>query len=122
MILRERLALAMNYVSLLERLSNRVSDVTALEDPVFRGAVERYLHLAVEALIDVGMRLCSALRLRKPETYRDVARILRESGILGEEDSKRFELWIGVQKRLGTRLRTSGPGAVTPSVTRNRGA
>jgi len=99
-ILRERLALAMNYVSLLERLSNRVGDVTALEDPVLRGAVERYLHLAVEALIDVGMRLCSALRLRKPETYRDVARILKESGILGEEDSKRFELWIGFRNVL----------------------
>jgi len=99
-ILRERLALAVNYVSLLEKLSSRVSDATALEDPVLRGAVERYLHLAVEALIDVGMRLCSLLRLRKPETYRDIARILRESGILGEEDSKRFELWIGFRNIL----------------------
>jgi len=99
-ILRGRLALALNYVSLLERLSSRVSDVTVLEDPVLRGAVERYLHLAVEALIDVGMRLCSVLRLRKPETYRDVARVLRESGILGEEESKRFELWIGFRNVL----------------------
>jgi len=77
-----------------------VSDVRALDDPVLRGAVERYLHLAVEALIDVGMRLCSILRLRKPDTYRDVARVLRESGILGEEDSKKFELWIGFRNIL----------------------
>jgi len=62
-ILRERLALAMNYVGLLEKLSSRVSNVSALDDPVLRGAVERYLHLAVEALIDVGMRLCSILQL-----------------------------------------------------------
>jgi len=40
------------------------------------------------------------LMLRKPETYRDLARVLRESGILGEEDSRRFELWIGFRNIL----------------------
>jgi len=96
----ERLALAMSYVSVLVELKSRVSDVRSLEDPVLRGAVERYLHLAVESLIDVGMRLCSMLRLRKPETYRDVAKVLGESGVLEEEDSKRLELWIGFRNVL----------------------
>ncbi len=100
MILRERLTLAMNYVGILEDLRSRVCGVESLRDPVVRGAVERYLHLAVEALIDVGMRLCSILQLRRPESYRDVARVLREAGILGDEDARRLELWIGLRNIL----------------------
>jgi len=98
MILRERLTLALNYVSLLEELRAKVS-IESL-DPILRGAVERYLHLAVESLIDVGMRLCSILRLRRPETYRDVAGILGEAGILDEEDVRKLELWIGFRNIL----------------------
>jgi len=98
--LRERLALVANYVGILENLRSRVSDIESLRDPILRGAVERYLHLAVEALIDVSARLCSILRLRRPETYRDIARVLGEAGVLSYEDAKRLELWIGFRNIL----------------------
>ena len=90
----------MNYVGVLKGLRNRVVGVESLRDPVLRGAIERYLHLAIEALIDVGARLCSVLRLRKPERYRDIARILGENGVLGEDEARRFELWIGFRNIL----------------------
>ncbi len=82
MILREQLTLAMSYIKVLEDLRVRVRGAESLRDSIVRGAVERYLHLTVEALIDVGMRLCSLLQLRKPETYHEVARVLKEAGIL----------------------------------------
>lgn len=82
MILREQLTLAMSYIKVLEDLRVRVRGAESLRDSIVRGAVERYLHLTVEALIDVSMRLSSLLQLRKPETYREVARVLKEAGIL----------------------------------------
>lgn len=56
------------------------------EDPTLRGAVERYLSLALECVFDVGEMIISLEGLRKPESYREVIEILGEGKIL----SKRF--------------------------------
>jgi len=76
--LRERLALLADYIAILKKLGERVRDAEELvQDPLLKGAVKRYLHLAVEAIIDVGMRICSLKGLGKPERYRDLAILLR---------------------------------------------
>ncbi|MGC9153784.1 MAG: type VII toxin-antitoxin system MntA family adenylyltransferase antitoxin [Vulcanisaeta sp.] len=101
MIIRDRLAMARNYVDTLRFIRGRVNDADDLSrDLVLRGAVERYLHLAVESLIDVGMRLCSLLGFKKPERYRDVARILVDNNVLDQDTGRLFELWIGFRNVL----------------------
>ncbi|WP_243675745.1 DUF86 domain-containing protein [Vulcanisaeta distributa] len=102
MIINDKLAMARSYVNILRSIRDRVRTVDDLSrDLVLRGgAVERYLHLAVESLIDVGMRLCSILNLSKPERYRDVARILVSANVLSYETGKLFELWIGFRNVL----------------------
>jgi len=93
--------LVRSYISILKDLRGKVGSSDALlRDPILRGAVERYLHLAVEALIDVGLRICSILRLGRPERHRDIAKMLERIGVLNSEDARRFELWIGLRNIL----------------------
>ncbi|BDR91829.1 type VII toxin-antitoxin system MntA family adenylyltransferase antitoxin [Vulcanisaeta souniana] len=100
-IINDRLAMARSYVNILRSIRDRVRSIDDLNrDLVLKDAVERYLHLAVESLIDVGMRLCSILNLSKPERYRDIARILMNANILSDETGRLFELWIGFRNVL----------------------
>ncbi|MEM2403857.1 MAG: HepT-like ribonuclease domain-containing protein [Candidatus Methanomethylicia archaeon] len=81
MIVRDRLSTAEGYVNLLRILWKKVRNVKELsKDLILRGAVERYLQLSIEAIIDVGFRICSILGLEKPERYRDIAKILLHGG------------------------------------------
>jgi uncharacterized protein YutE (UPF0331/DUF86 family) len=54
-------------------------------DPTLRGAVERYLHLSAECVIDIAEIMISELGLRKPEEYRESIDILGEAGIIPDE-------------------------------------
>ncbi|MEM2194695.1 MAG: HepT-like ribonuclease domain-containing protein [Candidatus Methanomethylicia archaeon] len=81
MIVRDRLSIAERYVNLLRTFRKKIGDVGELSrDLILRGAVERYLQLSIEAIIDVGFRICSILGLEKPERYCDIAKILLHSG------------------------------------------
>ncbi len=55
------------------------------KDPTLRGAVERYLHLSTECVIDIAEIFIAELGLRKPEEYKESITILGEAGILPEE-------------------------------------
>jgi uncharacterized protein YutE (UPF0331/DUF86 family) len=51
-------------------------------DPIIRGAVERYLHLAAECVIDIAEIMIATRGLRKPEDYREAIDILGEAEII----------------------------------------
>ncbi|MGB9715226.1 MAG: type VII toxin-antitoxin system HepT family RNase toxin [Thermodesulfovibrionales bacterium] len=55
------------------------------KDPTLRGAVERYLQLSAECVIDIAEIMIAELGFRKPEEYREAIDILGESGILPDE-------------------------------------
>ena len=100
-VINERLALVESYLRILRSLESKITNVDEFaKNPIHRGAVERYLHLAVEALIDVGFRICSLIGLEKPDRYRDIAHILAEAEILSENNAKLLELWIGLRNLL----------------------
>jgi len=60
------------------------------KDHTLKGAVERYLHLSAECVIDIAEIIIAELRLRKPEEYREAIDILGEAGILPHEFAYRF--------------------------------
>ena len=100
-VIKERLSLLAQHLQVLKDLRKRIESGNELvEDPVLRGSVERYLHLAVEALIDVGFRICSITGSERPSRYRDVARILKNIGFLSVKGSKLLEEWIGLRNIL----------------------
>lgn len=86
-------------VSKLERLEEYVQILRGYQphsleelrsDHTLRGAVERYLELALECALDIGEIVISREGLRKPETYRDVIEILGEAGIISAEFAAKF--------------------------------
>ncbi|MGB9721805.1 MAG: type VII toxin-antitoxin system HepT family RNase toxin [bacterium] len=84
-----RLEILNEYLMILKECSKEPLEKLKA-DKIFRGAVERYLQLAVECVIDVGEILISNLNLRKPEDARDVIDILGEKGIIPDEFAYKF--------------------------------
>ena len=61
------------------------------EDYRTRAFVERYLHLCIEKVIDIGNHFVSFHRWREPDGYRDLFHVLHENGIIPEEHLKTFQ-------------------------------
>lgn len=51
-------------------------------------ASERYLHLACEAVFDIGTHLIASLGLPRPERFGEIIPILRDAGISTAETAK----------------------------------
>ncbi|HJH29802.1 MAG TPA: DUF86 domain-containing protein [Methanosarcinaceae archaeon] len=56
-----------------------------MSDHTLKGAVERYIEVALECMIDIGEMIISREKLKRPDTYRDVFLVLGEHGILPEK-------------------------------------
>jgi len=70
------------------------------ENHTLRGAVERYLQLALECTLDIGEMIISKEGFRKPESYREVIEILGEEGILPKKFAERFAPSMGFRNIL----------------------
>lgn len=53
-------------------------------NPFVHGTAERYLHLAIECLLDIGNHLIAARGYRKPESYGEVFEILAEENVISQ--------------------------------------
>ena len=53
--------------------------------PFIHGAAERYLHLSIECLLDIGNHIIADRGYRKPETYGEILQILAEEGVISEK-------------------------------------
>jgi len=65
-----------------------------------RGAVERYLQVSVECVIDVGNEIISSLQLQRPERYRDIPHILAEARVIPKTFAERVASMIGFRNLL----------------------
>jgi len=65
-----------------------------------RGAVERYLQVSVECIVDIGNEIISSLQLRRPERYRDIPYILAEAKIIPKAFAERVASMIGFRNLL----------------------
>ncbi len=61
------------------------------EDIRTRAFVERYIHLCIEKVIDVGNHLVSFERWREPEGYRDLFQVLPENEVILREQVTPFQ-------------------------------
>lgn len=78
------MALLSEYVTDLRELQ-RANFETYAEEKLVRRAVERTLHLAVEACLDIGQQIIAYEGFRTPEDNKDVFVILSEEGIVTPE-------------------------------------
>lgn len=98
-ILRRRLEKLREYLHILEDLS-RASESEFLADPRLYGSAERFLQLAIEALLDMGAHVVAEMGLGKTEAYRDIPRALEAAGLLPSELARRWEKLVGFRNIL----------------------
>lgn len=73
-MIAEKLSRLKEYINYLRALKDTPLEIFETDFKT-RGAAERYLHLAIESVIDIGNEIISALQLRRPEQYRDIPNI-----------------------------------------------
>jgi uncharacterized protein YutE (UPF0331/DUF86 family) len=68
--------------------------------------VERYLHLAIEGVMDIANHLVSFYKWREPTGYRDLFLILKEHGIISEKYLPTFQSMASFRNMLVHRYET----------------
>lgn len=87
------------YIGILEQLQNIT--LSELEkDPIKKGAIERYLQLAIEACVDIAEMIISDQRLRTPQTASEAIVVLGERGILNNNFAEQFTKAVGFRNIL----------------------
>jgi uncharacterized protein YutE (UPF0331/DUF86 family) len=80
-LIAARLERLRQYIKILKSIQKQ--DIqTFKKDPFVHGAAERYLHLSIECLLDIGNYIISDRGYRKPETYAEVFQILGEEKVI----------------------------------------
>ncbi len=80
-VLAARLDRLREYLDMLKAI--QVYPLTDfIKDPFVYGAAERYLHLAIECLLDIGNHVISDRGYIKPDSYADVFRILGDNEVI----------------------------------------
>lgn len=87
------------YIQILKEIRKNV-DRTSFNNYRHHGLAERYLQLAIQAILDIGNHLISRLRLRKPERFQDIFIILGEHGIIPPSFAKNIAKMAGFRNIL----------------------
>ena len=98
-VIRKRLNKLDEYLSVLHRLQ-RYSYEEFIADPERYGSTERFLHLAIETVIDMGNHVIADLDLGVVNWYRDIPSILSEKGYLNPSLREQWIRMIGFRNTL----------------------
>jgi uncharacterized protein YutE (UPF0331/DUF86 family) len=99
-VILERLQRLRSYTDELSSLQGEVTFDVYQQDKFKRKFIERTLHTALEACLDIGNRLIAAKALRQPETNQDVFVILGEAGVLPAERLETYKRMAGFRNIL----------------------
>lgn len=83
-LVRNRLAALEQYLRFLEGKAC-LETSRFVRDPDLYGSAERFLHLAIEAVFDMGNHCLAGLGLRPPDQYGDILPALAKAGVIQRE-------------------------------------
>jgi len=89
-LLQEKLKLLAEYIVDLQKESSTTLQEIK-QNKKQRRYLERTLHLAVEACLDIGSHLIADIGLREPEDNKDIMTVLTEAGYLPENMLNNFQ-------------------------------
>ncbi len=98
-VIRKRLNKLDEYLSILHGFQ-QYSFEEFSRNPERYGSAERFLHLAIEALIDLGNHIIAELELGVVNWYSDIVTILADEGYLDAELKERWLRMIGFRNVL----------------------
>ena len=98
-IIRKRMNRLDDYLTILKKLQQySFKEFTA--NPERYGSAERFLHLAIEALIDMGNHVIADSELGVVNWYSDIPKILAEKEFISTELEKKRISMIGFRNTL----------------------
>ena len=98
-VLRKRLNKLEEYIGILKSLQ-KYDYNEFVSDPEHYGSAERFLHLAIEAAIDMGNHVISDLNLGIVNWYSDIPNILLKHNYLKPDLTERWIKMIGFRNTL----------------------
>lgn len=98
-VLRKRLNKLEEHLEILHHLQ-RYDFETFTNDPERYGSAERFLHLTIEALTDIGNHIIADLALGTVNSYRDIPQILAEREYIEPELAATWIKMIGFRNVL----------------------
>ena len=93
-VIENKISAAKKYIRILENY-RKYSREEIEKNIDIRGAVERYLYLAVQAAIDLAEAVISFKNFRKPTAMAESFTILSEEGIINEEFAGQLIKMVG---------------------------
>jgi uncharacterized protein YutE (UPF0331/DUF86 family)/predicted nucleotidyltransferase len=111
-------------LKVIERIDRQVEQVTELvkeleKERGYRGT-ERLVQLIIQALLDLGLMVITALGGRTPKGYSEVGELLSDLGVLGEGDAKLLKSMSGMRNILVHAYATIRRDIVTGSASKLR--
>jgi uncharacterized protein YutE (UPF0331/DUF86 family) len=98
-ILRKRMNKLDEYLAILRQLQRYARD-EFLSNPEHYGSAERFLHLAIEALLDMGNHVIADEGLGVVDWYSDVPKIFADKGLISTDLCERWIRMIGFRNTL----------------------
>lgn len=98
--LTTKLAKLKELTRALKQLQGKIDKKKFLSDDIVQKAVERYLQLAIEAVLDISDHIITDYNLKKPEDYRETILILGENKILPLKFAQKFSHAAGFRNIL----------------------
>lgn len=89
----------------IERLKEHIEKMRDLKEikgkkDLLISALERNLHLAIEDCLNIGNHIISGLSLKRPDTYREIFKNLKEADIISEDMYKEMVKLVSLRNRL----------------------
>ena len=98
-VLRKRLNKLDEYLSILDEL-HQVNREAFNTQPQLYGSAERFLHLAIETVLDMGNHIIADENLGMVNHYSDIPNILADNGYISAELAQRWIRMIGFRNIL----------------------
>jgi uncharacterized protein YutE (UPF0331/DUF86 family) len=80
-VIENKISAIKKYLGFLEEYKKH-SRPAIENDNTLKGALERYLYLAIQSTIDLAEAMLAFKNLRKPTTYGETFKILEEAGLI----------------------------------------
>ena len=98
-ILSARLRALASYLDKLKVFRSVQRDEFVSEDAL-HDLAERYLHLAMECVLDAGNHIIADRGLPTPRVYKDIFAILATGGVISSALSEKLQRWAGLRNIL----------------------
>jgi uncharacterized protein YutE (UPF0331/DUF86 family) len=99
-VVRARIAKIRQYVALLKKIRGLANEATFVKDPLIYGNAERYLQLAIQALLDISNHIVADMNLNLPADSKELFDLLAKHKILPLRLSKRLAPMAGFRNIL----------------------